>query len=48
LACTTLAALTRLQTYQFLSNPHTARISARVMREAGQLAAALGASPSKV
>jgi len=43
LACTTLAVLTRLQTYQFLSNPHTARISARVMREAGQLAAALGA-----
>jgi ketopantoate reductase len=41
---TTLAVLTRLETYKFLSNPHTARISARVMREAGQLAAALGAS----
>jgi 2-dehydropantoate 2-reductase len=42
LGFTTLAVLTRLETYKFLSNPHTARISARVMREAGQLAAALG------
>jgi ketopantoate reductase len=42
LACTTLAVLTRLKTYTFLSNPPTARISTRVMREAGQLAAAPG------
>jgi 2-dehydropantoate 2-reductase len=42
LGFTTLAVLTRLETYKFLSNPHTARISVRVMREAGQLAAALG------
>jgi 2-dehydropantoate 2-reductase len=42
LGFTTLAVLTRLETYKFLSDPHTARISARVIREAGQLAAALG------
>lgn len=42
LGFTTLAVLTRLETYKFLSNPSTARISVRVMREAGQLAAALG------
>jgi 2-dehydropantoate 2-reductase len=39
LACTALAVLTRLETYTFLSNPPTARISSRVMREAGRLAA---------
>jgi hypothetical protein len=43
LELTTLAVLTRLETYTFLSNPPTARLSARVMREAGQLAAALRA-----
>ena len=42
LGFTTLAVLTRLETYKFLSDPHTARIGARVMREAGLLAAALG------
>ncbi len=42
LGFTTIAVLTRLETYKFLCDPQTARISARVMREAGQLAAALG------
>jgi len=42
LGFTALAVLTRLETYKFLIDPQTARISARVMREAGQLAAALG------
>jgi 2-dehydropantoate 2-reductase len=42
LGFTTLAVLTRLETHKFLSDPSTARISARVMREAGQLATALG------
>ena len=39
---TALALLTRLETYKFLSDPDTARIGARVMRETGQLAVRLG------
>ncbi|MGE3540447.1 MAG: ketopantoate reductase family protein [Candidatus Tectimicrobiota bacterium] len=42
LGFTSIAVLTRLETYKFLCEPHTARMSARVMREAGQLATALG------
>jgi 2-dehydropantoate 2-reductase len=39
---TALGALTRLETYKFLSDPDTARIGARLMRETGQLATHLG------
>jgi 2-dehydropantoate 2-reductase len=39
---TALGALTRLETYKFLSDPDTARIGVRLMRETGQLAAHLG------
>ena len=39
---TALAVFTRLETYKFLSDPATARIGARLMRETGQLAVRLG------
>lgn len=37
-----LAVLTRLPTYQFLSDADTARLAARVMRETGEVATCLG------